>query len=546
MNNKKAQGFVISGISLSPDTDEKEACKIAASELKRAGINPARISFNVYKRSIDARKKNAIKLVYSVAARFDEPVCAELPNLKKIKKYRVAPLFDEDISVRYGAKPLSAPPLVVGMGPAGLFCALLLAENGYAPTVIDRGDSVFERAKKYENFCKYGILDTESNIQFGAGGAGTFSDGKLLTRINDSKINYVLRRFCDFGAPEEILVSAKPHIGTDLLLSVVDKMLSRIEELGGRVMYRTKLDEICERADGGVVAKTSKGDILCSSLVLATGHSARDTYKMLLNKSYVVEAKAFSVGVRIEHLRENIDKALYGDMAGHPKLGKGEYHLSDTTGDRGVYTFCMCPGGEVVAAASEEGGVVVNGMSVNARDGKNSNSAIAVSVRQSDFDGTPLGAIAFQREIERAAFLAGGGDYFAPMQTVGDFLSGKSGSEPTGVLPSYRGGKTRVADMNDILPNFVCDGLKRGIRSFERKLAGFASSDAILTGVETRTSAPVRILRNEELVAIGKNSIYPCGEGAGYAGGITSAAIDGIRVALKIMENFAPANKVVF
>lgn len=537
MNGELTYGFVISGITLSPDVDEKEACKIAANELKRAGVAPARLRFNIYKRSVDARKKNDIKLVYSVAARFDVPQKIEIPS---IRKYKISVIPNEELQIVYGKEKITAHPLVVGMGPAGLFSALLLAENGYAPIIIDRGDSIADRVKKYDDFCKFGILDTESNIQFGAGGAGTFSDGKLLTRINDPKINYVLKRFCEFGAPVDIMTAAKPHIGTDLLLEIVDKMLLKIESLGGKVMYRTRLDGISENADGTVCAHTSAGDIVCSSLVLATGHSARDTYKMLLDEHYVVEAKSFSVGVRIEHLRENIDKALYGDMAGHPKLGKGEYHLSDTKGDRGVYTFCMCPGGEIVAAASEEGGVVVNGMSKNARDGRNSNSAIAVSVRETDYDGTPMGAIAFQREIERKAFLAGGSNYYAPIQTVGDFLSSKTGSEPTEVIPTYRDGKVAVSDMNGILPSFVCDGLKRGILSFERKLQGFSASSAILTGVETRTSAPVRVLRNEELIAIGKKCVYPCGEGAGYAGGITSAAIDGIRVALKIMERFLP------
>ena len=543
MNEKNISGLVISGISLSPDTDESEACHIAAEELKRAGINPARIRFSIYKRSVDARKKNSIKLVYSVAARFNEPRALAVPNGKK---YKISAISDEALEIKFGKEHSSHRPLVVGMGPAGLFCALLLAENGYAPVIIDRGDSVEERSKKYDAFRNFGILDTESNIQFGAGGAGTFSDGKLLTRINDPKISYVLQRFCDFGAPEDILVSAKPHIGTDILLSVVDNMLKEIERLGGKVLYRTRLDGMTEKMDGTTVAHTTRGDILCSSIILATGHSSRDTYKMLLEKGYLIEAKAFSVGVRIEHLRDDIDKALYGDMAGHPRLGKGEYHLSDTTGDRGVYTFCMCPGGEVVAAASEEGGVVVNGMSKRARDGRNSNSAVAVSVRQSDYDGTPMGAIEFQRNIERKAFLCGGSDYCAPIQTVGDFLQGKSGSEPTRVLPTYRDGKVRTADINDVLPSFVCGELKKGIRSFERKLAGFSSESAILTGVETRTSAPVRIMRGEELLAIGKRSVYPCGEGAGYAGGITSAAIDGIRVALKIMERFAPDDKLVF
>ena len=539
MYKKNVSGLIVSGISLSPDVSENEACIIAANELKRAGLNlnPAQIHFSIYKHSVDARKKNDIKLVYSVAARFDAPMDIRVPVGKK---YRISVISDEELDIKYGNERSINRPLVVGMGPAGLFCALLLAENGYSPIIIDRGDSVDERSKKYETFCALGILDTESNIQFGAGGAGTFSDGKLLTRINDPKINYVLKRFCDFGAPEEILTAAKPHIGTDLLLGIVDKMLCEIERLGGTVMYRTRLDGLTENEDGSVTAYTSRGEILCSSVILATGHSARDTYKMLLESGYMIQAKSFSVGVRIEHLREDIDKALYGDMAGHSRLGKGEYHLSDTTGDRGVYTFCMCPGGEIVAAASEEGGVVVNGMSRNARDGKNSNSAIAVSVRLTDFDGTPTGAIEFQREIEQRAFVCGGGDYYAPMQTVGDFLNRTSGSEPTRVLPTYRDGKVRPADMSAILPEFVCRELRLGIRSFDRKINGFASDSAVLTGVETRTSAPVRIMRGEALTALGKKSVYPCGEGAGYAGGITSAAIDGIRIALKIMERFAP------
>ncbi len=537
MEKRLLSGLVISGISLSPDTDENEACIIAANELKRAGISPARIHFSIYKQSVDARKKNDIRLVYSVAARFDTPIEMAIPSGEK---YRISAISSEELEIKFGSEVSNHKPLIVGMGPAGLFCALLLAENGYSPIIIDRGDAVAERLKKYEAFCTLGVLDTESNIQFGAGGAGTSSDGTLLTRINDPKINYVLKRFCDFGAPEDILTAAKPHIGTDLLLGTVDNMLKEIERLGGTVMYRTRLDGISESADGSVTAHTNKGDIPCSSVVLATGHSSRDTYKMLLDSGYMIEAKSFSVGVRIEHLREDIDKALYGDMAGHPRLGKGEYHLSDTTGDRGVYTFCMCPGGEIVAAASEEGGVVVNGMSRRARDGKNSNSAVAVSVRKTDFDGTPMGAIEFQRRIERNAFRTGGGDYYAPIQTVGDFLSEKVGSEPTRVLPTYRDGRVRAADMNGILPEFICRELRLGIRSFDRKIKGFASESAILTGAETRTSAPVRIMRNEELLAIGKKSVYPCGEGAGYAGGITSAAIDGIRIALKLIERFAP------
>ena len=538
MSKELYNGFIVSGISLPLDVDEETACKVAKDELNRAGVSPARLHFNVYKRSVDARKKSDIRLVYSVVAKIDYPRISEIP---KSRKYRITALENDALDVIKGNEKMSAPPLIVGMGPAGLFAALLLAENGYNPIIIDRGDSVTDRQKKHEMFSKFGILDTESNIQFGAGGAGTFSDGKLLTRINDAKISYTLRRFCDFGAPEEILTAAKPHIGTDLLLGIVERMLEKIEELGGRVLYRTRLDGIRELSDGSVVALTTAGEIMCSSLILATGHSARDTYSMLLESGYIVEAKSFSVGVRVEHLREDIDRALYGDMAGHEKLGKGEYHLSDTSFGRGVYTFCMCPGGEVVAAASEEGGVVVNGMSKNARSGINSNSAVAVSVFTSDYDGTPMGAIEFQRKIEKAAYKEGGSDYYAPIMTVGDFLEGKRGAEPTRILPTYRNGLTRPADFERIFPSFVTDGLRKGICSFERKLSGFSAHDAVLTGAETRTSAPVRILRGDNLCAIGKENVYPCGEGAGYAGGITSAAIDGIRVALKIMEKYSPS-----
>lgn len=537
MSDKKISGVLVGGISLSLNTDEEEAYKIAATEMKRAGLSPARIHFNLCKRSIDARKKDDIKIVYSIAARFDEAIDKAAFNRCK---YHISLLEDETLDVRYGCEKTKERPLVVGMGPCGLFAALLLAENGYCPIIIDRGDPIDKRIEAYKQFVKYGILDTESNIQFGAGGAGTFSDGKLLTRINDPKISYVLERFCEFGAPKEILYAAKPHIGTDLLSGIVNKMLERIKALGGKVIYRCLLENFFENNDGTVTAKTNQGEIICSSVVLAIGHSSRDTYETLIDKGCAIEPKSFSVGVRIEHLREDIDKALYGKFAGHEKLGKGEYHLSDTTSGRGVYTFCMCPGGTVVAAASEEGGVVVNGMSCFARDGINSNSAVAVSVRPSDLDGTPMGAIEFQRKLERAAFLAGGGDYSAPVQTVGDFMGDVRGTEPKRILPTYRDGKVRLSEMREILPDFVVSELKLGLSSFNKKLKGFACADAVLSGVESRTSAPLRILRNENMIAIGYGRIYPCGEGAGYAGGITSAAVDGIRVALKIIERFEP------
>ncbi len=537
MGNEKIVGIVLGGIALPPDVDGSEACEKAAIEMKRAGYSPAQLRFNVYKRSVDARKKNDVRLVYSVSVKRKDS--GEIDPPKAIK-YTVSPLYDNRLSFNFGDVKSEYPPLVVGMGPAGLFCALLLAENGYAPIIIDRGDNVKNRVAANEKFIKDGVLDTESNVQFGAGGAGTFSDGKLLTRVNDPRTSYVLERFCDFGAPREILTEAKPHIGTDLLCDIVDAMLDRIESLGGRVMYRTRLDGIEKKGDGIFVAKTNKTDIEASSICLAIGHSARDTHVMLMNSGYAIEAKPFSVGVRIEHLQSKIDEAMYGRFAGHPNLPKGEYHLSDTSSGRGVYTFCMCPGGEVVAATSEEGGVVVNGMSKFARDRKNANSAVCVSVRPDDYGNTPLNAIEFQRKLERLAFALGGADYSAPIQTVGDFLEHRTGREPTEVIPSYRDGHVKLAAIDNCLPPFVCEELRHGLISFDRKISGFASGSAILSGVETRTSSPVRILRNEDMTAFGNKGVYPCGEGAGYAGGITSAAIDGIRVAEKIMSLYAP------
>ncbi len=535
--SEKCRRFAVGGISLSPDADAGKALDIVAKSARSAGLDPARLAFDICKRSVDARKKNDIKIVYSVLVSAPN---GELFDLRSLKRFgsRVSVVAEGKPTVVFGEQKMSAPPLVVGMGPAGLFCALMLAENGYCPIIIDRGDGIKERCKKTEIFARDGVLDTDSNIQFGAGGAGTFSDGKLVTRISDARVSYVLERFCDFGAPEDIRVNAKPHIGTDLLLGVVERMLAKIEELGGRVIYRARLTDIEELVDGNLCAKTTAGDIFASCAVLATGHSAHDIYDLAKRKAWEIVPKAFSLGVRIEHLQADIDRAMYGDFAGHSALGAAEYHLSDTTSGRGVYTFCMCPGGEVVAATSDYDRVVTNGMSRHARDGKNANSALLVSVRPEDFGNSVDGALEFQAACERAAFTAAGGDYYAPCQTVGDFLSGGRGTQPKRILPTYRGGKVRVCDLHGILPQLVCDELALGLRSFDRKIAGFAASDAILTGVETRSSAPVRIVRTEGLFAAGHDKIYPCGEGAGYAGGITSAATDGIRVAQEIMRRW--------
>lgn len=536
MNKEK---YIIDAISVSPDAGETEALSIVKKRLDKLGVSNVDYDLSIFKKSVDARKRQDVRLVYSVAVSATE---GKRLSKKVFEKLGGRKVCNSQIEFQYGNREMSARPVVVGMGPAGMFCGLILAEQGYRPIIIDRGDCISDRVLSVDRFYSEGRLDTDSNIQFGAGGAGTFSDGKLLTRINDEKCSYVLDTFKKFGAPEDITLKAKPHIGTDILRVVVDNILKRIEELGGEVIYRCRMTDITEMPEGNIKVTTTKGDFLCGDVVLALGHSARDTYKMLIEKSFAISPKPISVGVRIEHLREDIESMLYGDFAGHPALGAAEYALSDTKSDRGVYTFCMCPGGEVVGAASEENSVVVNGMSRYARDGRNSNSAIAVSVRPDDFEAyegsLALGAIEFQRKIEKAAYVAGGRDYSAPMQTVGDFLACKRGSMPSKVTPTYMGGKCNVADMNEVLPDFVTGHLRYGIQSFDRRFCGFADESAILTGAETRTSAPVRILRTEDMSAIGHSAIYPCGEGAGYAGGITSAAVDGIKTALAIIKKY--------
>ena len=529
--------WLVRDIRVPFDAPDEQAIEIAKTRMKRAGVAPSGLHFRIYKKSHDARRRGQILTVITVLVTAKEGIALSSDALTRAGATPYAHARPEWVC---GSEVLSAPPVVVGMGPAGLFAALAMAENGYAPIIIDRGDDVTARAAATERFARFGVLDTESNIQFGAGGAGTFSDGKLVTRVNDPLCNYVLERLCEFGAPEEVQIKAKPHVGTDILRVVVDNILSRIEALGGKVCYRTCLTDVTERADG-LVLHTTKGDILTPVALLAIGHSARDTFDMLMRRGYSLAVKPFSVGVRIEHLRVDIDRALYGDAAGHPALGPAEYTLSDTTA-RGVYTFCMCPGGEVVAASSETDAVVVNGMSYHARNGANSNAAIAVTVTPDDVGGSVEGAIAFQRDIERAAYRAGGGDYVAPVQTVGDFLGGTVGSAPTRVKPTYGGGRVRTADLHDVLPAFVCEELARGIVSFDRRIAGYAAPDAVLTGAETRTSSPVRILRGEERYALAHPRIYPAGEGAGYAGGITSAALDGLRSAMAIMARYAPLN----
>lgn len=535
----RADMFVVNNVKLPINASFEEAFSVAKARLKKARIDTSSCEFHIARRSVDARRKDDISFVYSVC----------VSGIKKMPPESVMKAngfsFTQNVSPVpvIGDAPLGGRPVVVGSGPCGLFSALLLAENGYAPILIERGGSIAQRKEAVSRLNTFGVLDKETNIQFGAGGAGTFSDGKLITRIQDQMSSYVMHRLIEFGAPKEIEYYAKPHVGTDILSDIVDSILSKIVSLGAEVHYNTKLIGITEDLSGNVTSvTTNRGEISCGALVLAIGHSARDTYEYLIDKGIALEAKPFSVGMRIEHLAENIDRAMYGDMAGSELLGHAEYALSYNTKKRGVYTFCMCPGGEVVAATSEDGGVVVNGMSEHKRNGRNSNSAVVCSIFKEDYGNTPSGAIAFQRKIERAAFCAGGSNYSAPIVTVGDFIDGKCKNEPTDIIPTYRGGKfVKLASPETYLPGFVCNEIKNALGDFDRKISGFADKLAILTGAETRTSAPIRILRdNETRLAVGYGNFYPAGEGAGYAGGITSAAIDGIRTALALMKKFKP------
>ncbi len=530
--------IVVNNIKLPIDASNEEAFSVARKRLKGLGLQFRKPVFAIYRRSVDARRKDSVFFVYSVAVT-DE--FGKIPG-KTLSADSISILDHADLTVSSGDRPMSAPPIVVGMGPCGLFAALLLAEHGYKPLLIERGGPVAERQAAVRRFNELHILDTSSNIQFGAGGAGTFSDGKLVTRINDPLTSYVLDRFIEFGASEDIRYIAKPHIGTDVLSLVVDKMIERISELGGRVEYHTKF-LYSKHSNGRIYSVvTDKGEFETAAVVLAIGHSARDTYENLFQSDISIEAKPFSVGMRIEHLACDIDYAMYGKMAGHPRLGHAEYNLSYDTKNRGVYTFCMCPGGEVVAAASEEGGVVVNGMSYSSRSGLNSNSAVVCTVFREDYGNTPRNAISFQRKIEELAYTAGGGEYCAPMITVGDFLSDNTKTEPNRVFPSYMGGENlKISNPNTYLPKFVTGAIKGALGEFDKKICGFAAADAVLTGPETRTSAPIRILRNNETkLAIGYENLYPAGEGAGYAGGITSASIDGLRCAMEIIKTYKP------
>ncbi|MBU3188542.1 FAD-dependent oxidoreductase [Clostridium bowmanii] len=521
------------GLDIEEDIDDVKTkaarkMKVAESEIKW---------FRIAKESIDARKKNNIKFNYSVLVKMDDEIkIVARANDKDVKLEEIR--YDSEFE--FGNKEMKHRPIIVGMGPAGMFAGLLMAQKGYKPLIIERGENVERRTNSIVKFWTRAVLNTESNVQFGEGGAGTFSDGKLTTRIKDTRCDYVLEEFVKAGAPEEILYMGKPHIGTDILKSVVKNIRETIISLGGEVRFNSKLCDIIIKNKKIRSIIVNGEEIPCENLILAPGHSSRDTYEMLYEKGIFMSSKPFAVGVRIEHPQAMIDENQYGKYASHPRLKGADYKLTYTSGKSGrsVYSFCMCPGGEVVAAASEKGCLAINGMSSYNRNKTNANSAIVVSVGPKDFPSdSPLAGIEFQRHYESLAYTLGGSNYNAPVQLVGDFLRDSTSSEIGGVKPSYTPGY-KFADLTKCLPNFVTDTIKEALPKFEYKIKGFAREDGVMTGIETRTSAPLRIDRNEKLQSISLEGLYPAGEGAGYAGGIISAAVDGLKVAENIMKEW--------
>ena len=529
---------IVNGLTAPLSADKNEIISTAFKKvsLKRSAV----LSADIHKISVDARHRSDIKLAASVYISADEKTEKML-----CEKYSFCSHVPEKaVSVdKTGGEPQNGRIVIAGFGPAGMFAALLLAECGYRPIVLERGSAMDRRIEKVTSFWNGGALDENCNVQFGEGGAGTFSDGKLTTRIKDIRCRYVLEKFREMGAPEEIMTKAKPHIGTDKLRTVVKNIRERIISCGGEVRFDTVMRDI--KLKNGILYSVqtedltngSHDEIKASALITAIGHSARDTFEMLLEKGLLLEAKPFSVGARIEHLQSDVDISLYGDQAGNPLLPKGEYQLSHRVGERGIYTFCMCPGGMVVPSQSEKNSVVTNGMSEFARDGRNANAALVVSVTPDDFGSSPLDGVKFARSIEQKAYTLTG-SYKAPACTVGNFLAHKSGISGN-ISPTYSIG-IEECDFYRLFPSFVTDMMADGLNVFARKMKCFGDKNALLTAPETRTSSPVRICRNDGFEAVGLKNIYPCGEGAGYAGGIMSAAADGIRVAEKIISRFSP------
>jgi len=519
--------ILLTNINVPLDTDFENLSIIAAKQL---GINKSDIiSCELYRKSVDARKKDNVHFCISLVVAVKSGEERLIKKIKNVQEYKCV-----KHEWKKAEKSLQNPPVVVGFGPAGMFAALALAKAGLNPIIIERGEPVEQRTKTVADFFCGKPLNINSNIQFGEGGAGTFSDGKLNTGIKDPRLRGVLEAFVKFGATKDILTDAKPHIGTDVLCNVVKNLREEVIRLGGKVIFNTKMTEINE-TEKNVTVEDAKGTykIDFSYLILAIGHSARDTFEMLNKKGVPMEKKPFSMGVRIEHRQRDIDKALYGKFAGHSALKAADYKLAvHLENGRGVYTFCMCPGGEVVNASSEEGGIVTNGMSNSARGGVNANSAVLVSVEPYDFpQDNVLSGMYFQREIEQKAFNLTGGA--VPIEYVGDFL----GTDIIGekVVPSVKPCVKQVR-VEDVFPKFISESLKEGIAALDKKLNGFANSGAVLSFPETRSSSPVRIVRNEDYHSEFAKWLYPSGEGAGYAGGIMSAAVDGLRCAEAIID----------
>lgn len=499
-------------------------------------------SFVMFKRGYDARNKRNIQLIYTLDITLTDSDLTNdlLVQFESDNHVKATP----DTSYKYvgeAPKDLTERPVVIGFGPCGLLAALTLAQMGFKPIIIERGNEVRQRTKDTFGFWRQRKLNTESNVQFGEGGAGTFSDGKLYSQVKDPN-HYgrkVMTEFVKAGAPDEILFVSKPHIGTYKLVTMVEKMRAEIIALGGEVRFATRVDDlhITDSKVTGVTLNTGE-TLKTSHVILAVGHSARDTFQMIHDKGVYVEAKPFSIGFRIEHRQSTIDQARFGDNAGNEILGAADYKLvHHCKNGRSVYSFCMCPGGTVVAAASEEGRVVTNGMSQYSRNERNANSAIVVGIDpERDYPNHPLAGIELQRQLETLAFELGGKDYSAPAQTIGDFLKGKPNSELGDVKPSYTPGIT-LTDLSKALPDFAVDAIREAIPAFNKKIQGFSSDDGLLTGVETRTSSPISIKRNKEFQSINTKGLFPAGEGAGYAGGILSAGIDGIKVAEAVAKS---------
>jgi len=529
----------IRNIKLPFDHQDRDLYQAAAIKL---GLPAERIqSLEIQRRSLDARANRPLSRVYTVIV--------EVADQDAIAR-RVDRTQDLDF---YQAKTYQLPellfpgkrerPVVVGTGPAGTFAGLILAEAGLRPILIERGKPVRQRVRDVDQFWRQGKLDQESNVQFGEGGAGTFSDGKLTTRVKDKHLRAekVLQELAAAGGPGEILYDKKPHLGTANLVRIMENLRFRIEGLGGEYRFQTRLEDLVldgNRVSGLVLSGGEQ--LTASSVLLAIGHSARDTFAMLHQRGLQLAPKPFSVGFRIEHSQAWVDEIQYGKAAGHPALGAADYQLSYRTSlGRTVYSFCMCPGGSVIGAASEPESIVTNGMSQYARDGDNANSAIVAEVFPKDFAEDPLGGVQTQRAWERQAYTLGGGEYIAPAQRVEDFLRGKVTDQLQEVQPSYQPG-VRLVDLNQAFPDYVTDAIREALHQFEKRMPGFTGPEAVFTGVETRTSCPLRILRGKDGQSVSIPGIYPAGEGSGYAGGIMSSAIDGIKAAEKILQRGAP------